>query len=48
MNNIGTVWYDQKKYPKAIRAFRRAITIKADNATFYASLGYAYFADKKY
>jgi len=48
VNNIGTVWYDEKKYPKAIRAFKRAISIRGDNATFYMSLGYAYFADKKY
>jgi tetratricopeptide (TPR) repeat protein len=47
-NNIGTAWYDLRRYSKAIRAYKRAISLKDDNATFHMSLGYAYFADKKY
>ena len=48
MNNAGTIWYEEKKYARAIRAYRKAIGIKPDFAPFYVNLGYAYFNDKKY
>jgi tetratricopeptide (TPR) repeat protein len=47
-NNIGTIWYERKKYPKAIRAYKKAIGIKDDFAAFYLNLGFAYFAEKEY
>ena len=48
VNNIGTVWYERKKYSKAIRTYKRAINIKEEFAPFYLNLGYAYFGEKKY
>jgi len=48
VNNMGTVWYERKKYAKAIRTYKRAIGIKDEFAPFYLNLGYAYFGDKKY
>ena len=47
-NNIGTIWYQRKKYSKAIRAYKKAIKIRADMAVLYTNLGYAYFGDKHY
>src|SRR6267143_1143434 len=47
-NNIGTIWYQRKKYGKAIKAYQKAIAIRSDMAVLYSNLGYAYFADKKY
>jgi tetratricopeptide (TPR) repeat protein len=47
-NNIGTIWYERKRYPKAIRAYDRAIAMRADYAPFYLNLGYAYFAQNEY
>ena len=31
-NNIGTIWYQRKKYGKAIRSYQRAIKLKGDMA----------------
>ena len=47
-NNVGTVYYARKKYAKAVRAYKRAISLKDDSAPFYLNLGMAYFADKQY
>jgi hypothetical protein len=47
-NNIGTVWYQRKRYTKAIRAYQRAIHIRKDMPVLYSNLAYAYFEDKKY
>ena len=47
-NNIGTVWYQRKRYGKAIKAYEKAIKINDDMAVLYSNLGYAYFGDKKY
>jgi tetratricopeptide (TPR) repeat protein len=47
-NNIGTIWYERKKYPKAIRAYKKAIAQRNDFAAFYLNLGFAYFAEKQY
>jgi len=33
-NNVGTIWYERKKYPKAIRAYQKAIGIRDDFAAF--------------
>jgi len=38
VNNIGTVWYERKKYSKAIRA-TNGYRIKDDFASFYMNLG---------
>ena len=47
-NNVGTIWYQRKKFEKAIKAYRKAIAIRSDMAVLYSNLGYAYFGDKKY
>jgi tetratricopeptide (TPR) repeat protein len=47
-NNIGTVLYERKKFPKAIRAYKRAISIRDNFAPFYLNLGYAYFNQKDF
>ena len=48
VNNLGTVWYEKKKYAKAIRSYKRAIGIKDSFAPFYLNMGYAYFGEKNY
>src|SRR5271165_2121056 len=47
-NNIGTIWYERKKYPKAIRAYKKAILVRNDFAAFYLNLGFAYFGEQAY
>src|SRR6266436_6089089 len=47
-HNIGTIWYQRKKYGRAIKAYQKAITIRNDMAVLHSNLGYAYFGDKKY
>jgi tetratricopeptide (TPR) repeat protein len=47
-NNVGTIWYERKKYGRAIRSYKRAITIRNDSAAFFLNLGYAYFGQKEY
>lgn len=48
LNNIGTVYYERKKYAKAVRYYKRALSIRQDFAPFYLNLGYAYFGEKQY
>jgi tetratricopeptide (TPR) repeat protein len=47
-SNLGTTWYAQKQYGRAIRFYQRAISVQPQVAGFYTNLGYAYFAEKKY
>jgi tetratricopeptide (TPR) repeat protein len=47
-NNVGTIWYERKRYPKAIRAYKKAIAQRNDFAAFYLNLGFAYFGEKQY
>jgi len=47
-NNIGTVWYQRKKYGKAIKAYQKAIAVRPEMAVLHSNLGYAYFSEKKY
>jgi pentatricopeptide repeat protein len=47
-NNVGTIWYQRKKYEKAIKAYQKAITMRSDMAVLYSNLGYAYFGERKY
>jgi tetratricopeptide (TPR) repeat protein len=47
-SNLGTTWYAQKQYGKAIREYQRAIAVQPKVAGYYTNLGYAYFAQKKY
>src|ERR1700722_4299177 len=47
-SNLGTTWYAQKQYGRAIRFYQKAISVQPQVAGFYTNLGYAYFAQKKY
>jgi tetratricopeptide (TPR) repeat protein len=40
--------YERKKFSKAIRAYKRAISVRGDFAPFYLNLGYAYFGQKDF
>ncbi|MCS7316481.1 MAG: tetratricopeptide repeat protein, partial [Bryobacterales bacterium] len=48
INNIGTVYYAQKSYRRAISQYRRALKISPNSASIYSNLGTAYFARKNY
>jgi tetratricopeptide (TPR) repeat protein len=47
-NDIGTIYYERKKFAKAIRSYKKAIDLQEDAAVFYLNLGYAYFGEKNY
>ena len=47
-NNVGTIYYERKKYAKAIRSYKKAILLRQDFAAFYLNMGYAYFGEKNY
>jgi len=47
LNNIGTVYYSQKSYRRAIGYYRRALRI-SQSASIYSNLGTALFARKEY
>ena len=40
--------YEKKRYGKAIKYYKKALALRADMATIYSNLGYAYFANKEY
>jgi tetratricopeptide (TPR) repeat protein len=46
-NNLGTVWFAQKNYQKALRQYQKAISIQPRVAGYYTNVGYAYFAEKR-
>lgn len=46
-NNLGVVFYQQKKYRPAIKNYKKAIAIR-QSASFHSNLGTAYFAKKQY
>lgn len=47
-SNLGTTFYAEKQYGKAIRQYQKAISVQPQVAGFYTNLGYAYFAEKRY
>jgi len=47
-NNLGTVYYLQKKYKNAIKEFTAAIAINGTHAAYFVNLGGAEFASKKF
>jgi len=47
LNNIGTVYYAQKRYSRAISYYKRALRLN-ESASIYSNLGTAYFARKQY
>ncbi|HTU45619.1 MAG TPA: tetratricopeptide repeat protein [Bryobacteraceae bacterium] len=48
INNLGTIYYAQKNYRKAIRCYDRALKYSPPSASIYANLGAAYFGRKDY
>ena len=47
LNNIGTIYYAQKSFRRAIGYYRRALRL-SESASIYSNLGTAYFARKQY
>jgi tetratricopeptide (TPR) repeat protein len=43
-NNLGTVYYSQKRFRGAIHLYRTALRLAPDSATVYSNLGSAYFS----
>jgi len=48
INNVGTVFYAQKKYRSAISRYKRAIELAPDSASMWSNLGTAWYARGKY
>jgi len=48
VNNLGTVYYGQKSYRRAIRLYKQALKIAPLSASIHSNLGTAYFARKDY
>lgn len=48
LNNLGTIYYEQRDYKKAIRYYKRSLKCSASAAVTYANLGAAYFARHDY
>jgi tetratricopeptide (TPR) repeat protein len=51
INNLGTVYYAQKSYRRAVGWYKKAINLAANepkSSSIYMNLGTAYFARKKY
>lgn len=48
VNNLGTLYYSEKKYRTAIARYRRAIEISPDTASFWSNLGTAWYSRGRY
>lgn len=48
INNVGTVFYAQKKYKSAISRYRKALILTPDSASIWSNLGTAYYARGRY
>jgi tetratricopeptide (TPR) repeat protein len=49
INNLGALEYSKKHYGKAIKYYRKAITMRdGDRAVIYSNLGFAYFGNVQY
>lgn len=46
INNLGTIYYAQKSYRRAIGLYKRSLRYSPPSASVYANLGAAYFARK--
>lgn len=47
-NNLGVLYYNLHNYGKAIKYYRKAITLNPNSASFHSNLGTAYFSRKEY
>jgi tetratricopeptide (TPR) repeat protein len=48
INNLGTIFYAEKRYGKAATCYKRALKLAPASASIYSNLGTAYFGEKKY
>jgi tetratricopeptide (TPR) repeat protein len=48
INNVGTVYYAEKKYRGAIARYKRALELSPDSASIWSNLGTAWYARGKY
>jgi tetratricopeptide (TPR) repeat protein len=48
INNIGTVFYAQKRYGTAINRYKRALALAPEKASFWSNLGTAYYSQGKF
>jgi tetratricopeptide (TPR) repeat protein len=48
INNVGTVFYAQKKYRSAISRYNRALQFAPDSASIWSNLGTAWYARGKF
>ena len=48
INNLGTIYYTQNKYRRAIGCYKRALKHSGPSASIDANLGAAYFSKKDY
>jgi len=48
INNLGTIYYSQKDYGRAIRYYKKALKENNSSASVYSNLGSAYFSKKDY
>jgi tetratricopeptide (TPR) repeat protein len=48
INNVGTVFYAQKKYRSAISRYNRALRYAPESASIWSNLGTAYYARGKF
>lgn len=48
INNLGTIFYAEKKYRTAISRYSRAIALAPNTASFWSNLGTAYYARGKF
>ena len=46
-NNLGVIYYLEKKHGKAIKQYEKAIKLRQDAASYYSNLGAAYFSKKE-
>jgi tetratricopeptide (TPR) repeat protein len=48
INNVGTVFYAEKKYRSAISRYKRALELAPDSASMWSNLGTAWYARGKF
>ncbi len=48
INNVGTIYYSQKRYGRAITQYRRALLLNPEAAAVWSNLGTAYYARKRF
>ena len=48
INNVGTIYYTQKRYGRAIREYQRALKISPEAAAIWSNLGTAQYARRRF